>query len=177
MNAIDIIVQSLEENDKYVQDTLNFLTEKELAWSPEPHSNPIIFLMWHLGRVEDFWISQVLKGGKQIYETEGWYKKFGTAAQDSGMGFDLAKLKAWPIPSLKLVQEYKAAVRKNTVAYINSLAEKQLDEPRDFGWSKSTTGWALKHLICEVGEHSGQIDYIRGIMKGIQQPPEFRKKK
>ena len=176
MNAIDIILQSLEENDKYVQDTLSFLTEKELAWSPEPHSNSIIFLMWHLGRVEDFWISQVLKRGKQIYETEGWYKKFNTTAQDSGMGFDLAKIKTWPIPSLELAEEYRAAVRKITVAYIKSLTEKQLDEPRDFGWSKATTGWALKHLICEVGEHSGQIDYIRGIMKGIQQPPEFRKK-
>jgi uncharacterized damage-inducible protein DinB len=177
MNAIDIILQSLEENEKYVQDALTFLTEKELAWSPEPHSNSIIFLLWHLGRVEDLWINRILKGGKDQYETEGWYKKFSTAALDGGMGYDVAKLKAWPVPSLKLVNEYKAAVRKTVVAYISSLTEKQLDEPRDFGWSKGTTGSALKHLICEVGEHSGQIGYIKGIMKGIEQPPEFRKKK
>jgi uncharacterized damage-inducible protein DinB len=176
MNAIDIILQSLEENEKYVQDALKFLTEKELAWSPEPHSNSIIFLMWHLARVEDFWINQALKGGKQIYETDGWYKKFKTAAQDGGMGFDVAKLKAWPVPSLKLINEYKAAVRKIAVAYISALTEKQLDEPKDFGWNKGTCGWALNHLICEVGEHSGQIGYIKGIMKGIEPPPPFVKK-
>lgn len=176
MNAIDIILQSLEENEEYIQGALKFLTEKELAWSPEPHSNPIIFLMWHLARVEDFWINQALKGGKQIYETEGWYKKFKTEAQDGGMGFDVAKLKAWPVPALKLLNEYKAAVRKIAVAYISALTEKQLDEPKDFGWNKGTAGWALKHLICEVGEHSGQIGYIKGIMKGIEPPPPFVKK-
>jgi len=177
MNAIDIILHSLEENEKYVQDALKWLSDDELKWSPEPHSNSIIFLMWHLARVEDLWINRILKAGKDQYETEGWYKKFGTAAQDGGMGYDVAKLKAWPVPALKLVNEYKAAVRKTAIAYISSLTEKQLDEPRDFGWSKGTTGSALKHLICEVGEHSGQIGYIKGILKGIEPPPDFLKKK
>jgi uncharacterized damage-inducible protein DinB len=177
MKAIELIMQSLEENDKYVEDALKYLKENDLKWSPEPHSNTIIFLLWHLGRVEDLWINRILKGGKDQYETEGWYKKFGTPAQDAGMGYDVAKLKAWPVPSLKLVNEYKAAVRKTAAAYINSLTEKQLDESKDFGWNKGTVGSALKHLICEVGEHSGQIGYIKGIMKGIEPPPDFTKKK
>jgi uncharacterized damage-inducible protein DinB len=176
MKATDILIQSLEENEGYIQDALKWLSEDELKWSPKPHSNSIIFLLWHLGRVEDLWINRILKAGKDQYEVESWYKKFGTPGEDIGSGYDEADLKAWPVPSLKLVNEYRAAVRKNCFAYIKSLTEKDLDEPKDFRWNKGTTGSALKHLICEVGEHAGQIGYIKGILKGIEPPPDFLKK-
>jgi uncharacterized damage-inducible protein DinB len=171
MTAIELIILSLEENGHYIDDAIKNLTRDELAWSPKPHSNNIAFLMWHLARVEDLWINRLLKGGKDLYEEKGWYQKFGTAAQDTGAFFDLAKLKAWPIPSLQLLKEYAAAVRKSTLAYLKTATEKQLDEPRDFGWMKGTVGWAFSHLVSEVGEHSGQIGYIKGIMKGIENPP------
>jgi uncharacterized damage-inducible protein DinB len=177
MNAIELVMQSLEENDKYVKDALTYLKEDELTWRPQPHSNSIIFLLWHLARVEDFWINMALKGGKQIYETQNWFKQFKTPAADFGGFYDVEALKNWSVPSLKLINEYKTAVRKTTLAYITPLTEKQLDEPKDFGWNKGTIGSALKHLICEVGEHSGQIGYIKGIMKGIEPPPDFTKKK
>jgi uncharacterized damage-inducible protein DinB len=171
MTAIELVISSLEENQGYVNDVIKNLTADELAWSPQPHSNTIAFLMWHLARVEDLWINRLLKSGKELYETEGWYQKFGTEVQDSGAFFDIAKLKAWPVPSLKLQKEYAAVVRKSTLAYLKTVTEKQLDEPRDFGWMKGTTGWALSHLVSEVGEHSGQIGYIKGIIKGIENPP------
>ena len=171
MKANDIILTSLAETAGYVESAITGLTPKELAWSPEPHSNTILFLMWHLARVEDLWINRILKGGKEIYETEGWYNKFKTPVRDNGYGYDMASLKTWPIPDLILLKAYSAAVRKLTVAYISFLKEEQFDEPRDFGWRKGTIGSALSHLISEVGEHSGQIGYIKGIMKGIENPP------
>jgi uncharacterized damage-inducible protein DinB len=178
MKATEMVLKSLEENTGYVEDAIEGLTAEELAWSPKPHSNTIIFLMWHLARVEDFWINRILKAGKDIYESEGWYQKFSTPAQDSGIGYDVAKLKAWPVPAMQLLKEYAAAVRKSTRAYVETITEKQLDEARDFGWNKNTVGWALTHLVSEVGEHSGQIGYIRGIMKGIapMSPPPPPKK-
>ncbi len=173
MNAIDMVLASLEENRRYIADAIKGLTADELAWSPKPHSNTIIFLMWHLARIEDLWINRILLAGKELYETEGWYKKFGTPAQDNGFAYDVAKLKAWPVPKIELLQDYAAVIRKKTIGYLKSLTEKQLDEPMDFGWSKGTRGSALSHLISEVGEHSGQIGYIKGIMKGIEPPPAF----
>ncbi len=171
MKATELAISSLEENTGYVNEAITKLTTDELSWSPKPHSNTIAFLMWHLGRVEDFWINRQLKQGKEIYETEGWYQRFGTAPGDSGIFFDIPKLKAWPIPTLKLLQDYRAAVRKTTLDYLNTVTEQQLEEPRDFGFMKGTNGWALSHLVSEVGEHSGQIGYIKGIIKGIENPP------
>jgi len=171
MKATELIILSLKENEEYINDTIRKLSEDELAWRPKPHSNSIAFLMWHLARVEDLWINRLLKGGKELYEAEGWYRKFSTLAQDNGAFYDVVKLEAWPVPTLKLMKEYAAAVRQTTLSYLKTITEEQLDEPRDFGWMKGTAGWALSHLISEVGEHSGQIGYIKGIMKGIENPP------
>jgi uncharacterized damage-inducible protein DinB len=171
MKANELVQLSLEESRGYIADAIKGLTKAELSWSPKDHSNTIIFLMWHLARIEDLWINRVLLAGKELYETEGWYKKFGTPAQDNGFGYDVKKLKSWPVPELKLLTDYAAAVRKKTIVYLKSVTEKMLDEEKDFGWRKGTIGTALSHLLTEVGEHSGQIGYIKGIMKGIDPPP------
>jgi uncharacterized damage-inducible protein DinB len=171
MKAIELIMQSLGENQGYIENAIKGLSLDELTWRPKPHSNNIIFLMWHLARVEDLWINRILLGEKEIYEAAGWYKKFGTPAQDSGFGYDVEKLNSWPVPKLALLKEYATVVREKTLAYLNSVNETKLDEPKDFGWSKGTIGTALSHLISEIGEHSGQIGYLRGVQKGIEPPP------
>jgi uncharacterized damage-inducible protein DinB len=171
MKATELIVTSLKESQEYVADAVRGLSQIELAWRPKPHSNCIAFLMWHVARGEDLWINRILMGQKELYETGGWYKKFRTHAQDSGFGYDVAKLDSWPVPPLSLLKEYAGAVREKTLTYLKSLTAAKLDEARDFGWRKGTTGSALAHLITEVAEHSGQIGYLRGIMKGIEPPP------
>ena len=171
MKANELIVKSLDESRQYIAGAIKGLSQDELAWRPKAHSNSIAFLLWHVARVEDLWINRILLGGKEIYEAEGWYKKFGTPAQDSGFGYDVEKLNSWPVPRLALLKEYAAVVREKTLAYLKSVNEKKLDEPRDFGWSKGTVGSALSHLITEVGEHSGQIGYLRGVIRGIENPP------
>jgi uncharacterized damage-inducible protein DinB len=176
MKATDFVVMSLEESTGYVSMAVKGLSPADLAWRPKPHSNSIAFLLWHLARVEDLWINRILLAGKDLYETKGWYKKFGTPAADTGGGYDVAKLDAWPVPPLSLLQDYAAAVRKATLAYLKSLTAPELGKARDFGWRKGTTGSALSHLITEVAEHSGQIGYLRGVMKGIEPMPPPPKK-
>jgi uncharacterized damage-inducible protein DinB len=171
MKANELIVKSLDESRQYVADAIKGLSPDELAFRPKPHSNSIAFLLWHVARVEDLWIKRILLAGKELYEAEGWCKKFGTPAQDNGFGYDVAKLNAWPVPPLKLLTEYAGAVRGKTLTYLESLTAGKLDEAKDFGWSKGTIGSALSHLVTEVAEHSGQIGYLRGIMKGIEPPP------
>lgn len=176
MNVTEFIEKSLGESTGYIDQAIKGLSQEELAFRIKPHSNSIAFLMWHLARVEDLWINRILLGEKELYDSYGWFEKFGTPARDSGFGYDTKKLDAWPIPKLELLQAYAGAVRGKTQAYLKTLNENDLDEAKDFGWNKGTTGSALSHLVTEVGEHTGQIGYIRGIMKGIEpQAPPPRK--
>jgi uncharacterized damage-inducible protein DinB len=170
MNINEFIGKSLAESKEYINQAIKGLSADELSFRPKPHSNSIAFLLWHLARIEDMWINRILLGEKEMYESEGWYKKFVTPVQDSGFGFDVKKIDAWPVPALELLQAYATAVRGKTQVYLNALNEQKLDESKDFGWRKGTTGSALSHLVMEIGEHSGQIGYIKGIMKGIESP-------
>jgi uncharacterized damage-inducible protein DinB len=174
MNVTGFIEKSLAESKEYIDQAIKGLSPEELAFRPKPHSNSIAFLLWHVTRVEDFWINRMVLGGKELYEADGWYKKFGTPERDFGFGYDVKKLDAWPVPHLELIQDYRAAVRGKTLDFLRTLNENNLDEAKDFGWRKGTIGTALSHLITEVGEHTGQIGYIRGMMKGIE-PPAPRK--
>jgi uncharacterized damage-inducible protein DinB len=171
MKISGFIEASLTENTAYIREAIQGLTAAELAFRPEPHSNSIAFLLWHVARVEDFWVNGKILSGKEIYESADWYQKFGTAAQDFGFGYDIKKLEAWTVPSLELLLSYAAAVRLKTLEFLKDLNEGTLDIPRDFGRRKGTNGSALSHLITEVGEHAGQIGYIKGMMKGIAPPP------
>ncbi len=147
MKAVDLIKMSLEENQEYVARAVKGLTPDELAWRPKPCSNSIAFLLWHMARVEDMWINRNILGGKSRYEAEGWYKKFGTPAQDFGLGYDEAKLDAWPVPTIELLSAYTVAVREKTLAYLKTVDETKLNEPKDFVLNKATVGWALAHLV------------------------------
>jgi uncharacterized damage-inducible protein DinB len=170
VNITEFIGKSLAESNEYINQAIKGLSPDELSFRPQPHSNSIAFLLWHLARIEDIWINKILLGEKEMYESEGWYQKFGTPAQDSGFGYDVKKIDVWPVPTLVLLQAYATTVRGKTQVFLNSLNDQKLDESKDLGWRKGTIGSALSHLVMEVGEHTGQIGYIRGFMKGIESP-------
>jgi len=113
LNISEFIEKSLTESKEYINQAINDLSIEELAFQPQPHSNCIAFLLWHLARVEDLWINRVILGGQEIYESDGWYQKFGTAERDLGFGYDVDKLNSWPVPSLELLQEYRDAVQQS----------------------------------------------------------------
>jgi uncharacterized damage-inducible protein DinB len=171
MEIADFVANSLSESRDYISRAVQGLNSEEMSFRVKPACNSIAFLLWHLARVEDLWINRVIKSGKEIYEVESWFKKFGTPVQDNGIGYDIKKLDSWPLPALPLLEDYAAAVRLKTQDYLATLDEKTLDEARDMGPRKGTIGSALSHLITEVSEHAGQIGYIRGILKGIEPPP------
>ena len=172
MEISEFILKSLEESKGDVDRAIKTLSPDELSFQPKPHSNSIVFLIWHLARVEDLWINKVLKGTQEIYETDGWYKRFGTADwKDNGIGFDIQKLTTWPAPKMELLQAYAAAVRAKTRDYLGTLKAGNLDETRELRWGSGKVGSVLSHLITEVSEHSGQIGYIKGILKGIEPSP------
>jgi len=170
MDLKGFIIQSLTENADYVARAVKDLTPAELTFRPAPHSNSIAFLRWHLARVEDLWIGR-LTGRKHLYETAGWYEKFGTAPDDFGFGYGVAELDAYQAPPEDVMAGYTEAVRRQTLDYLDGLDLGTLDTVKDYGHRQASIGWALAHLVDEVGEHSGQIGYLRGIQRGIEPMP------
>ena len=84
-----------------------------------------------------------------------------------GFGYTEEQLKAWPVPRLEDLRGYARAVHENTLAFLESLTSEQLLEVPRAERPDETTGAILAHLITEVALHAGQIDYLRGVQRGL----------
>ena len=168
MDIKQVLIKSLDESQSYLARALRELTEEDITWSPKVGSNSIIFIFWHLVRVEDSWINRVVLKSKEIYESEGWQEKLGTPAQGSGFQYTLEDLQSWPVPQVDILQRYAAAVRQRTTVFISSLDDRKLSEVARPDHKYDTVEAILSHLITEIALHVGQIDYLRGMIQGLR---------
>lgn len=167
MDAKEIIVASLNQSKGYVDRALEGLTQEDIAWRPTDECNSIAFILWHLAQVEDFFANRVLQRKPRLYDSEGWAEKLGTPAEESGYGYTVEQLRAWPVPEMGALRGYADAVRASTLGFLEQLtAEKMLelarpDRPPD------TIGGILSRITTEIALHAGQIDYLRGQRRGF----------
>jgi len=112
MDIKPVLLKSLDESQEYLIKALEELSEEDITWSPKEGSNSIIFILWHVTRVEDIWINRILLNNKEIYESEGWQELLGTPIKESGFQYDIEKLRSWPIPNLDALKRYATAVRQ-----------------------------------------------------------------
>ncbi|UCD22531.1 MAG: DinB family protein [Chloroflexota bacterium] len=168
MEAKEIIKASLDEGWRYLTRSLEGLTDEEITWTPAPHSNSIAFILWHVTKAEDFWVNRVVRQGSEIDTAEGWREKLGTP-DDGGTGFSEEQLQAWPTPKLEDLQAYAQAVREKTLAFVDSVTPARLLEIPEPDRPRETVGGILAHLITEIALHVGQIDYLRGVQRGLKQ--------
>ena len=169
MEAKDIILKSLEESQRYLNEALEGLTEEEIAWAPGEESNSIAFILWHVTRVEDRWINRITKDENEIYDAEGWQERLGTPPKESGGRYTREQLQAWPVPKLEILKGYADSVRRKTMALLQSITDEKLSETVSTG-RFDTTGAILGHLITEIALHVGQMHYLRGVHRGLPSP-------
>ena len=67
-NFKDAIISGLDEYLEALLKALDNLNSHELRWQPSLESNNIIYLVWHMARVEDNWINKVIGGNETIWE-------------------------------------------------------------------------------------------------------------
>ncbi|MBL40991.1 MAG: hypothetical protein CL761_06720 [Chloroflexi bacterium] len=171
-NFKESIISGLNEYLTALYKALDGLNIHELKWQPSLESNNIIYLVWHMARVEDNWINKILGGNQTIWEKNQWAKKLNIDQNlddaDYGKGYgkeDISNLPDMNIDQLKLF--YKDQ-RKASLDVIINLKDEDLE--KDY---KRLTGelkkgyWILGHVLVEESQHLGQIAYIRGMIKGL----------
>ena len=148
---------------------LDGLSDDELSWRPTLESNAIDWMVWHMARVEDNLINVVLQNRDPIWQRDGWGKRLGIATASAGAGMTMAEIRAMGRIDVPLAMEYYSSVRNETSHYFDIvMCEADLSrviEHTNFrGW---TGGRILGRLLCEEAEHLGQIEYLRGMMRGL----------
>ena len=170
MDVRQMVEQSFEELEMELAHMLEDLTREELLWRPDEDSNSICFLVWHMSRAEDIFVSDYSLRQPQVFERGGWSTRWGIAADETGFGYGREQLAAFPNPPIEELVQYRREVRTESRAYHRSLKPYDYDHippsdhPRRRGY---TIGRVWTHLICEIAQHVGQISYLRGQQRGL----------
>jgi len=168
MNYFKKSIQSgLEEYYQTLKSVLTDLNNTELFWRPNLQSNNIIFLVWHMGLVEDNLINKILCKKNRIWITDKYYERFPSLKNETGFGFTLEELDNFPQMDIAWLMNYFEAVRKKTEHKIEKISQMDLASNYNFSNSKVSGYWVLGRLITEESQHLGQISYIRGLVRGL----------
>ncbi len=60
MNVSDLLIEAFDRLPDLVRSAVDGLTPEELIWSPAPGANPVGWLVWHLTRIQDHHVADLL---------------------------------------------------------------------------------------------------------------------
>ncbi len=162
MDTIGFISTCLDQVRVRLFATCEGLTREQVLWRPAPHANNIGFILWHLARAEDDRVTSFPGKAKPLWESQGWYKRFGQPMNAPDPG-DRTGLLATPIPPLDVLMGYVEAAYAQAEEALVSMSAGDLDVAPDPSQPKRTLGVMLRHMVTHSNNHHGQIDYIRGL--------------
>lgn len=148
---------------------LNGMTQDDLDQQPRPDCNSMGWLAWHLTRVQDDHIADLM-GEDQLWLKDGWYAKFNRAPdpRDIGWGHAPEEVSSFRSPDVATLLGYYRAVLERTKRFIATLTLTDLDRELNEPWFQPlpTVGVRLVSILSDDLQHAGQIAYVRGLLKG-----------
>jgi hypothetical protein len=136
-----------------------------LTEPPAPGANSIAWLIWHLGRVQDHHIAQVL-AEEQIWVMGDWARRFGLAPDPSNRyGHSAADVVSVRPEGPEVLLEYLEAVDERTRRFLQGLVAPDLDRVVDRRWDPPVTlGVRLVSVADDSLQHLGQAAYAKGLL-------------
>jgi uncharacterized damage-inducible protein DinB len=145
------------------------LDEDDLTFRVDAEANSIAWLVWHLTRVQDDHVADVA-GSEQVWTDAGWAERFGLPfpATATGYGHSAADVAAVRGVDSGRLLGYYDAVHDRTVAFLESLAENDLDRVVDTSWDPPVTlGVRLISVLSDDLQHAGQAAFVRGVLERL----------
>lgn len=148
-----------------VREVVDGLDADGLTRRVGPDANPIGWLVWHLTRVEDHHIAELLEA-EQLWIADGWAERFGMTPADPddiGYGHTSEQVAAVPATDAALLVAYHEAVDVRTRAFLADHGD--LDRIVDRRWDPPVTlGVRLVSVADDALQHLGQAAYVRGLL-------------
>jgi hypothetical protein len=160
----DLLLDALGRVRENVHAVLEETPQDRLGTPPADGANTIAWLVWHLTRVLDGSLAEVLS-----YEsvwTSGWYERMALPlpeeAHGSGMSFDEVLLVQASAEHLKgyFDDAYDVATE-----HLRGLRDEDLDRVVDEDWDPPVTlAVRLVSVVDDCVQHAGQAAYASGIL-------------
>ncbi len=174
MQLSEFVTGCLEQHYNAMARSVDGLSADELAWMPTPECSSIGFLVWHYGRTLDRWVHSRLQDAPQLWE-QGWAERLGQqhiSADDTGYGYGPEQLAAFSVPEAAALLDYASAALVAANEYLDALGDADFDgigvlNPRG---GTMTLANMCQQLLWEFNQHGGQIAYLRGMQRGLEDP-------
>ncbi|MCZ6538520.1 MAG: DinB family protein [Chloroflexi bacterium] len=165
----DLALQSIGDYGRQLARSLGGLELEEARWMPTPESNHILWILWHMGRMEDMWGSYLRGGvGPSACIEGGWADRLGIDPARNGVGDSTEQVRGFPDVSVEEVTAYWQAARDLLIPSVEMVTLDMLEITRPELWPGAPERapnllWALGRIPVENSQHTGQIAYIRGL--------------
>jgi uncharacterized damage-inducible protein DinB len=167
MELNELLIDLFERVTEHVHEAVDGLDVEALSTAPEPGTNPIAWLVWHLTRVQDDHVADLL-GEDQLWATGEWAPRFGVGADvhNTGYGHSWKDVTAIVPESADVLIEYYEAVAARTRQLFERTTAKDLDRIVDTRWDPPVSlGVRLVSIADDNIQHSGQAVYARGLLE------------
>jgi DinB superfamily len=164
----ELMVDGFDRLPDVAKEALAGIPAADLDHAPYPGGNPLGWTVWHLTRVQDSQIADLM-GEESLWTKDGWHRKFGRPAdpEDHGYGHTAAQVRAFRSPSAQVQLEYLRATTARTQAYLAAVApsglDRELDEPGQT--PRPTVGVRIVSILADCHQHAGEAAYLRGWLR------------
>lgn len=165
MNGIEILTDGFGRIRENVHTVVEGLTPDQLARRIDADANSIAWLVWHLTRVQDDHVAEVA-GLEQVWTAQGWADRFALPLDrmSTGYGHSSSDVAAVKVDTPDLLTGYYDAVHDQTLGYLATLTDADLDRVVDERWVEPVTlGIRLVSVIDDDAQHIGTADFLRGL--------------
>lgn len=142
------------------------LPAEKLVERPGPDANTIGWLLWHLARVQDHHVAELM-GSEQVWAGGDWAARVGLEPDPDNTGYghsseEVGRVR--PVDGSALV-DYLDAVQARTVTFLDGLSDGDLDRVVDRRWDPPVTmGVRLVSIADDSLQHVGQAAYAKGLL-------------
>jgi uncharacterized damage-inducible protein DinB len=161
-----VLVETFDRLPDLVRGAVEGLTAEQLRWSPASGANTVGWLIWHLTRVQDHHMAEIL-AQDQIWVSGDWSIHFGLEAEpnNTGYGHSPQQVDAVRPEGAQVLIDYYTVVAARTREFLNDLTPEDLDRVVDKRWDPPVTlGVRLVSIANDDVAHVGQAAYLRGLL-------------
>ncbi|MEU7712329.1 DinB family protein [Micromonospora chalcea] len=168
MDATDALIEAYGRLPDLVAGALDGLDAAQLRRAPAEGANPVGWLVWHLTRIQDDHVADVM-GEPQLWAGGDWAVRCGLRPEpaDTGFGHGPEQIAAVHPESGGVLLDYHRAVVDRSLGYLRGLRPADLDRVVDENWDPPVTlGVRLVSVLDDDFQHVGQAAYVRGLILG-----------
>ncbi|MET0907916.1 MAG: DinB family protein [Ilumatobacteraceae bacterium] len=166
MNVSDLLLELYGRIPPLVGAAVDGLDAGQLTWQPSPDANTIGWLVWHLTRVQDHHVAEILDTD-QVWVGADWADRFRLEPDPSntGYGHTVSDVLAVQPDGPRALVEYLDAVDQRTRAMLADTVDVDLERIVDRRWDPPVTlGVRLVSIADDCLQHAGQASYVRGLL-------------